>query len=126
MPITDADVKAIKADAAYRKLNVREQISMDNIKPVPKVEAQPAEPAETEPAIKAAGFAEIRFGKRPDSPEFSRLLNLLAYFSGNIPVCVVFPDESRITLDPVCYISGDREVLDMIEQQVGKGNLRLL
>ena len=68
--------------------------------------------------------AIIKFDGDPKGKRFQRLLNLLAFFNGRLPVDVIFTrDGSRVRLSQQCFISDDPEVLDVIAAFTGKDNL---
>ena len=71
-------------------------------------------------------LAVIRFDGDPKGKRFQRLLNLLAFFNGRLPVDVIFTrDGSRVRLSQQCFISDDPEVLDTVALFVGRENLEL-
>ena len=76
---------------------------------------------------KSGGVLRIRFNKLPNSKEYNRLLNLLIYFHGNCPVDVIFTkDNSTLRLDPVCNVDLSVDVLRVIGDAVGSGNVEYL
>ena len=134
-------ISAIRNDVAY-KIALKER---DGVQPVrsapvsaqtvPAPEKQTKEYPQTQDAVPLqvpvnAGegrILRIRYSGRPDSKGFSRLLNFLAYFHGNMPVEVLFDaDKSIIRLDDVCRIQPDEAVLRKLAELVGEDNIEIL
>lgn len=70
------------------------------------------------------GTVRIRFNGSATDPGYERLLNLLVYFHGNIPVDIEFSsDGSVVRVDPVCYVSSDPDVLAVLNDFCGDGNV---
>ena len=69
----------------------------------------------------------IHYGGKPDSKGFSRLLNFLAYFHGNMAVEILFESDNSITrLDDICRIAPDEQVLNKLAELVGADNIEML
>ena len=105
--------------------------------------ARPAKPVITKEAVvqtvknepvQAPALAEnkehvmrIRYDGKPDSKGFSRLLNFLAYFHGNMAVEILFESDNSITrLDEICRIAPDEPVLNKLAELVGADNIEML
>ena len=66
----------------------------------------------------------IRFEGKTTDPKYERLLNLLCYFHGNIPVDIEFvSDGSMMRVDPVCFVSSDPDVVSIIKEFCGEDNV---
>ncbi|MCR5530030.1 MAG: DNA polymerase III subunit alpha [Saccharofermentans sp.] len=66
----------------------------------------------------------IRFDGKTTDPKYERLLNLLCYFHGNVPVDIEFvSDGSMMRVDPVCFVSSDPDVVRIISEFCGEGNV---
>ena len=88
---------------------------------------QEAAPAKAPEIVAGGGVLRIRYSGRPDSKGFSRLLNFLAYFHGNVPVEVLFEsDKSIIRLDDICKIQPDEAVLRKLADLVGEDNIEMI
>ena len=69
----------------------------------------------------------IRFKGKPDSNGFSRLLNFLAYFHGNMAVEIVFDSDQSVTrLDDICRVTPDQAVIDKLAELVGEDNIEIM
>ena len=69
----------------------------------------------------------IRYKGKPDSGGFSRLLNFLAYFHGNMAVEIVFDSDQSVTrLDDICRVQPDQAVLNKLAELVGEDNIEIL
>ena len=69
----------------------------------------------------------IRYKGKPDSGGFSRLLNFLAYFHGNMAVEIVFDsDQSVSRLDDICRVAPDQAVIDKLAELVGEDNIEIM
>ena len=90
--------------------------------------AQPkgeAFPTELEQDVDARSV-RIRYSGSADSREYNRLLNLLVYFHGTLPVKIEFTaDGSVVTLDEVCFIDPNMRVIGLLRRQLGDENVIL-
>lgn len=70
---------------------------------------------------------KIKFGGLPSDPLYHRLINLLAYFHGTCPVDIIFTqDGSSLRLDEACFVETRPEVIDIIRNLVGEGNVEYI
>ena len=89
--------------------------------PVPEAEVIPD--IQGKPAA-LPGTVRIRFEGTSSDPFYERLLNLLVYFHGKVPVDIEFSsDGSVVRVDPVCYVSSDPDVLAILNDFCGDGNV---
>ena len=66
----------------------------------------------------------IRFEGKTTDLKYERLLNLLCYFHGDIPVDIEFvSDGSMMRVDPVCFVSSDPDVVSIIKEFCGEDNV---
>lgn len=69
-------------------------------------------------------LVQITFDGDPNSQEFQRLLNLLAYFHGNLPVDIKFSaDGSVLRLSEVCNVSDNPDILARIIDYCGENKV---
>ena len=69
----------------------------------------------------------IRYKGKPDSNGFSRLLNFLAYFHGNMAVEILFDSDQSVTrLDDICRVAPDQDVLNKLAELVGEDNIEIM
>ena len=69
----------------------------------------------------------IRYKGKPDSQGFSRLLNFLAYFHGNMAVEIVFDSDQSVTrLDDICRVMPDQSVINKLAELVGEDNIEIM
>ena len=124
----------IKNDRAYQTA-LRERDGGQTVRPVPAPSQTPASVQTSAPAAPAPAsqnesgehIMRIHYSGRPDSKGFSRLLNFLAYFHGNVPVEVLFEsDKSIIRLDDICKIQPDEAVLRKLADLVGEDNIEMI
>ena len=79
------------------------------------------------PADNKEHVMRIHYSGKPDSKGFSRLLNFLAYFHGNMAVEILFESDNSITrLDDICRIAPDEAVLNKLAELVGADNIEML
>ena len=79
------------------------------------------------PAENKEHVMRIHYSGKPDSKGFSRLLNFLAYFHGNMAVEILFESDNSITrLDDICRIAPDEAVLNKLAELVGADNIEML
>jgi DNA polymerase-3 subunit alpha len=129
----------IRNDRSYQTA-LRERDGGQAARPVATVPVQtqmpaaaPVQQTQTAPAPVApkqdggVQVMRIHYSGRPDSKGFSRLLNFLAYFHGNMPVEVLFEsDKSVIRLDDICRIQPDAAILNKLAELVGEDNIEML
>ena len=134
-------ISSIKNDLAY-KIALRERDGAQAVRPVASqepaspVKAQQQSQPQTNPSPATAQIPSaehsgqvmrIHYAGKPDSKGFSRLLNFLAYFHGNMPVEVLFEaDKSIIRLDEICKIQPDAMVLKKLADLIGEDNIEIL
>ena len=95
-------------------------IKNDHPRPAGKSFAKPAEGKNPE----APMGMRIRFYGNTTDPKYERLLNLLCYFHGNVPVDIEFvSDGSMMRVDPVCFVSSDPDVVAIIRDFCGEDNV---
>lgn len=71
-----------------------------------------------------ASLVEIKCNYSPDSESYKRLLNLLLFFNGDIPVeIIVTADNRHIRLDKTYWVSGNPEILRKISEYCGSDNV---
>ena len=69
----------------------------------------------------------IRYKGKPDSKGFTRLLNFLAYFHGNMAVEIIFDSDQSVTrLDDICRVAPDQAVIDKLAELVGEDNIEIM
>ena len=95
---------------------------------VQNVQNVQAEPVQAPvPAENKEHVMRIHYDGKPDSKGFSRLLNFLAYFHGNMAVEILFESDNSITrLDDICRIAPDEAVLNKLAELVGADNIEML
>ena len=127
----------IKNDRAYQTA-LRERDGGQTVRTAPPQAPAPVQTsAPAAPAVPSAPAApqnesgehimRIHYAGRPDSKGFSRILNFLAYFHGNVPVEVLFEsDKSIIRLDDICKIQPDEAILRKLADLVGEDNIEMI
>ena len=135
MPRDNESLEAILSQKAvqYAQAVIRRKTTYDKPKTpaVMRRSAAPAQskgeafPAELEQDVDARSV-RIRFSGSTDSREYNRLLNLLVYFHGTLPVKIEFTaDGSVVTLDEVCFIDPNMRVIGLLRRQLGDENVIL-
>ena len=123
--------ETIRNDRAYQTA-LRERDGGQAAKPAvnaaPVSALKPVEAPATQPVNDGGEhILRIHYTGKPDSKGFSRLLNFLVYFHGNMQVEVLFESDKSITrLDDVCRVQPDREIIKKLAELVGEDNIEII
>ncbi len=122
MPVSDEAANEIEKKANVRAaLATRNRFVKSDVPQKPAKQFSNPQGGQNRQALN--GLKILFDGKTTDS-KYRRLLNLLCYFHGNLPVDIEFvSDGSVVRVDPVCYVSSDPEVIGIIRDFVGEGNI---